>query len=402
MAVYPPARGGRALPPKPKVVKPKAPKVTRPKPIDPNVQANQNAMSAFRTALAQLNSTTPAVDANAIYAPYRASEQITGQLGQGFQQHVLDSGAQAQQQYGNALGQAQQQAAQFGISAGAGANPTALQNTGAAPLAQQTNAYAAAAPAAAAQWQALLERTAGAKVADAQLQRETGLTQARQSLATALPGAIQNERQLGFQQQTQKENMGLARSQLTAKQIADLQDYTLGTVKAQTSATNAAETARIKRASLAEKSATDKAKLKQGQQKLAQNQQSIAIRARAQQATAKGLKGVPAALKALSGTTSGGSTKKAAKGWDVTVAVMDPDTGEPTGDTKVLRLPDKRKIPKGFKFVSAETHYSTVPNTPGKTGITPAQWDAQMRGLLAQNPGRASEVKAFLGPRPKK
>lgn len=400
MAIVPPARGGRALPPKPP--KPKAPRAIRPKPIDPNAQAQQNAMGAFRTALAQLNASTPAVNEAAIRAPYAASEQITGQLGQGFQQNVLNSGAAAQAQYGQALNQAQGQAAAFGISAGAGANPTALANTGAAPLAQQTNAYAAAAPAAAAQWQALLERTAGAKVADANLQRDTGLTAARQSLATALPGAIQNERQLGFQQETQKENMGLARSQLTAKQIADLQDYTLGSAKAQQSASSAAETAAIKRASLAEKSATDKAKLKQGQQKLAQGDQALAIKRRASTASAKGLKGVAAAVKALSGTSSTGA--KPVSGYKVTF-VADPNGVSAGGPPITLTVKDPAKaLPPGGYIQPKGTVGTPVYGQASKSqqAVTPKQWDQQMRSLLAQNPGQSKAIKAFLGPRPKK
>lgn len=391
--------GGRATP---KPLKPKAPRVVRPKPIDPNQQANANAMSAFRTALAQLNQSTPPVDSAAIYAPYRASEQVTGQLGQGYQQAVLNSGAQAQSQYGDALKQAQGQAAAFGISAGAGANPTALQNTGAAPLAQQTNAYAAAAPAAAAQWQALLERTAGAKVADAQAARDQGLVSARQSLAGALPGAIQNEEQLGFQKQTQRDNIGLARTQLTAKQRADLQDYTLGAAKVQTSASNAAESAAIKRASLAEKTSTDAAKLKQGARKLAQGDQALAIKRRATQATAKGLKGIPAAAKALSGGVSSASSNTVSGYYvSITPGPNSVDAGAPARKL-FAKDPSNVKIPSGWQR-SGDPQPVKGPTTTTKTttNITPAQWDTQMRALLAQNPGRAGEIKAFLGPRPK-
>ena len=100
-AIGGPVGGGRAIP-KPKA--PPKPRVARPKPLDANAQANLNAMSAFRTALAQLNQATPAVDSAAIYAPYRASEQITGQFGQGLQTAVQGAGQAAQQQYGNALG----------------------------------------------------------------------------------------------------------------------------------------------------------------------------------------------------------------------------------------------------------------------------------------------------------
>lgn len=384
-------------PPRPKTPpKPKAPRLAAPKAPDPDQVASQNAMAAFRTALAQVKASTPPVDAAAIRAPYAASEAITGQLGAGFQQATNAAGQQAQQQYAQARDAAQQHAAQFGISAGAGANPTALTDNGTQALAQQGAAYSAAAPAATAQWQALLERTAGAKVGEAQVARDAGLTSARQSLATSLPGAIQNEKQLGFQEQTQRDNMGLARSQLTAKQINDLQQYELGAAKVNQSARTAATSAGIKRDALAEKTSNDQAKLRV-------SQDTVALKRRSQQATAQGLKGIAAATKALSGTTSKSGTKKVAKGWDVQVVTYDPEADATGTKVQTLHVPDKRKIPKGYKQVgSASTHYETVPTSAGSAGLTASQWDVQMRALLAQNPGRGADVKKFLGPRPKK
>lgn len=395
------ARGGQARPVK--MPAPKAPAAVRVKPIDPNAQAQQNAMSAFRTALAQLHASTPAVDQNAIYAPYRASEQVTGQLGQGLQQAVLGSGQAAQTQYGNALDQAQQHAAQFGISAGAGANPTQLQNTGAAPLAQQTNAYAAAAPMSTAAWQQALERSAAAKVSGAELARAQGLTSAEQSLSASIPGAISNEKNLAFRQQTQRQNIGLARTQLTAKQNADYNRNVVSQQGITSRAGTAAEAARIRRASLVEKTATDQAKLAQGNRKLAQGDQSLAIRRRASQATAKGLKGVSAAAKALQGGATSASSKTVS-GYNVGI-VPGPNSVDAGANPRTIFAKDPAavKLPAGW-VRSGDPKPVSGPATTTKTttSITPAQWDIQMRSLLAQNPGQSAAVKAFLGPRPKK
>jgi hypothetical protein len=353
-------------------------------------------MSAFRTALAQLNSSTPAVDSAAIYAPYRASEAVTGQLGTGLQQAELNSGQAAQSQYGNALSTAQQQAAQFGISAGAGANPTALQNTGAAPLAQQTNAYAAAAPAAAAQWQALLERTAGAKVADAQLQRETGLTQARQSLATALPGAIQNEEQLGFQKQTQRENMGLAYSQLSAKDRQYAQQYGLDALKLKLDAGTTAARTDLETRRYNETVRHNKA-----------TEAGAAVRAQRLAKTNKVL-GVSQVLSAIKiATPSASSTTKVAKGWDVQVQPYDKD-GNPLGPVTKMHGPSADWAPAGYKNVGgATTHYNTAPAKPGATpGLKLSQWNKGVGILMTNNPGmskaQAMKYMQQITPKPKK
>jgi hypothetical protein len=392
------ARGGQAMPVKPKaarVAKPRAPRVA---PIDPNKVATSNAMSAFRTALQQLQASTPQVDANAIRAPYQAASVATGQLGQGLQQAVLGAGQAAQAQYNQGFGQAQQQAAQFGISAGAGANPTALANNGNQMIAAQTQAQAAAAPQAATAWQQLLERTAAAKVGDANLQRQNSLVSAEQQLSGNLPSAIANEKQLGFQQDTARKNFALAVGTQRDRATNDLRDYLLGVQKTQTSAATARTKAEIDKAKLKQKTGNDAAKLRVSQQKLALEQRS-------KTAQATGLKGVTQAVKALSGTTSSAGTKKVAKGWDVQARPWDEDLGEFTGPAQTIHVPDKRHAPAGYKLVkgaSAATHYETVPTSAGSAGLTAKTWDTQYRALLAQNPGQAAAVKALLGPRPKK
>lgn len=389
----PPPRGGHAI--APRIPKPKAPRVIRPKAPDPNKIASDNAMSAFRTALAQLQASTPQVDAAAIRAPYAASQQITGQLGAGYQAAEQRAGQAAQAQYAQGRDAAQQRAAQFGISAGAGANPTQLADNGTQALAQQTAAYQAAAPAATAQWQALLERTAGARVSAAELARAQGLTSAEQSLSAGIPSAIANEKNRLFQAHTQRFNEGLARTQLTQKQQDSMRNYGLDVAKVQQSGQVAQTRAQQNAAAINERKRHDLATETTAQA-------NTAIRQRATRATNKGLKGIPAALKALQGTTAGGNTTKVAKGWDVQVQPIGAD-GNPLGPVVKQHGPRKDWSPPGYRNVGgATTHYATGPGTPSKTGITPSQWDAQMRGLLAQNPGQAQAIKAFLGPRPKK
>lgn len=351
-------------------------------------------MSAFRAALSQLNALTPQVDANQIRAPYQAASAAAGQLGQGLQQSLLASGQAAQNQYAAAQQAAQQNAAQFGISAGAGAQPTLLPDTGAAAgLAAQTQAQAAAAPQAASAWQQLLERTAASRVADANLQRSSLLTSARAQLAGNLPGLIGQEKDRAIQKSAADANNAYLRDQMTLKGQQDFRDYLLGAAKVKQSARQDAVRNDLERDKLAQKTKTDAERTRI-------QREALALKKRTETAQAAGLKGVAAATKAFTSTSKPG-TKKVAKGWDVTVREVDPDTGF-EGATRTIHLPDKRKVPKGYKFISAETHYATVPTSGGSAGITRAMWDAQMRSLLAQNPGRAAEVKAFLGPRPKK
>lgn len=385
-------------------------------PVSMDDTATTNAMAAFHAALAQLQAATPQVDAAAIYAPYRASQAVAGQLGTGMQTAVQGAGQAAQNQYAAGRDVAQQHAAQFGISAGGSANPTALQDTGTQALAQQTAAYAAAAPAAATQWQQLLERTAAARVADAGLQRQNLIASGSAQLAGNIPGAIQNEKQslqaanqnaiaarqadrtFGFQQKTERFNEHLALSQLDAKGKAELRSFMLSAGKNATDAQVKAEAARIKRQALAQKTGNDAANLRV-------KQDALALKRRTTAATANGLKGVATVAKALTTTTTTKpGSKKVAKGWLVDLQAIDPDTGSPTGNVqKGVHLADARKAPTGFKIVGTpQTNWATVPTAGGSASLTARQWDTYMRSLLAQNPGRGAEVKAFLGPRPKK
>ncbi len=392
MAVIPPARGGRALP-----VKPKAPKLRRiaaPKPITPE----NAAMTTFRAALQQLNQAVAPVNTAAIQAPYDAASVATAGLGEGLAANLVATGQQAQDQYTQGFKLAQQAAASFGISAGAGANPTVLENTGTGYLANRTQADTSAAASATTAWQQLLARTSAAKVADAQTQRQGVIDQGRASLSANLPSLIGSEKDRAFQKKTARDNMGLAYSQLTAKQQSDAQQYGLDYAKAAAGATSDAEAARIKRAQLAQKTRTDAAKVRV-------SQETLALKRRTAAASAAGLKGVASVAKALTSVTSTKpGTKKTPKGWDVTYQVLDPDTGEPTGDTRTIRQPRKDRNPdtNTYKFVSALTHYETLPTSGGSASLTARSWDTYFRSLLAQNPGRTAEVKAFLGARPKK
>lgn len=387
-------------PPRPKPSKPKAPKapgfvgIPKAAPVTPT----STAMGAFRTALAQLQASTPQVDAGAIRAPYVASEQVTGQLGAGYQAAEQQAAQAAQAQYAQAQQQAQGHAAAFGISAGAGANPTALSDNGTAQLAQQGQAYTAAAPAATAQWQALLERTAGAKVSDAQLQRSQGLTAAQQSLATSLPGAIGNEEDRAFQRHTQSFNERLAESQLTDKEAADLRQYGIDVGKLKLQGQQFDTTTDINRG------------------KLKVQQDTLKLKQRAASIQKTGLKGVPGAVSALTAAATAkppkaGSTTKVARGWDVQVVSYDPESDATGTKITTVQVPDKRHAPAGFKIVAGTTakpHYDTVPARTGQTGalgVTKSLWDAQFRSLMAQNqdvPNAAAQIKRLLGPRPKK
>ncbi len=360
--------------------------------------ATGNAMAAFHTALAQLQGAVPQVDPTAIYAPYRASEAVAGQLATGMQGSIQQAGQAAQNQYAAGRDLAQQHAAQFGISAGAGANPTQLQDSGTPALAAQTNAYASAAPAAGSAWQALLERTGAAQVNAAQQNRANTIASGTASLSATIPSLIGDAKTRAFQAKTEKFNEGLAKSQLTQKQNAALNSYELGAAKVNTSANTAATSAQIKRDALAEKTATDKAKLKQGAQKIAQGQVKLTA---AQTKAAKGLSGVPAAIKALTPAASKGSTTRAAKGFDVTIQPWDFANNKPNGPVTTKHASRADWSPPGYKNVGSTTHYESVPSASVSSGVTPAQWDAQYRSLLGQNPGKGAQIRVALGARPK-
>lgn len=399
----PPKAPKAPKPSAPKITKPKAPAPAKIKPIDPNQVATNNAMSAFRTALAQLQSSTPAVDSNAIYAPYRASEAVTGQLGQGLQTAVTSAGQAAQTQYGAGLAEAQKNAAQFGISAGAGANPTALTGDTGGLIAQQTQAQAAAAPMAATAWQQLLERSAGAKVADAQLQRQNSLVSGEQQLSAGLPSAIQNEKQLGFQQDTAKKNFALAVGTAADKRTNDLRDYLLGATKAQTSANSAATNAEIKKASLAQKTKNDAAKLRVSQDALAVKKTAAAQKT----ATAKGIQGISQVNSFLK-TSAGAKGAKPITGYKVTY-LADPNGISAGGPpvTLTVKDPNTAQPPSGYTKPpgSAATAVYGQATAGAKATLSLSKWTQALAQLKAANKGRGipdSELIPLLPPKPKK
>lgn len=363
-------------------------------PQAPATTAVDDAMSAYRTALAQLN---PApIDATAIRAPYQQAEQATQQLGAGYGQMVQQAGDAASQQYTQGLNEAQKAAAAFGISAGAGANPTALQNTGAAPIALQTQANTAAAVGAAPQWQHLLESAAAGKIADATTQRQAGLDSAQASLASSIPGLIGSAQDRRFQAKTEKFNEGLALSQLTAKQAADLRAYNLDVTKANNSTATASANTKVSQLRLDETKRHDLATEK-------------GAATRGKQAAAKGAKGIPQVLSALKiSTTKGSATQKAAKGFDVQVQPWDTANNKPNGPAVTKHLPRLDVTLPGYKVLTgtATTHWETVPSKGSKSGgMSLAQWNKAV-GIYATYNGvsRAEAAKAVqaITPRPPK
>lgn len=221
--------GGRVPP------KPKAPKKTTPKKTLP-VQTRaatpmQGAEDLFRTTLSQIRSLQTPLNTTAIAQPYTDASVATGQLGAGLATAVQGTGQAAQDQYAHARDEAQQHAAGFGISAGAGANPTALQDNGSSMIAQQTQAQAAAANQAAAAWQTILERAKATAVSKAQTDRQNQDTQTETQLASNIPGWAQNAEQLAFQKDTAKKNYVLALGTADDKRTNALRDYLLGVRK---------------------------------------------------------------------------------------------------------------------------------------------------------------------------
>jgi hypothetical protein len=377
-------------------VTPKTPKITKPgktrvqKPGVPAARvvadpATDAAMNAFRVALKQLQTTVAPVDQGAIYAPYRQSEAVTGQLGTGYQTAMQNAGNAASSQYTTGLNAAQEAAARFGISAGSGAGPTALQNTGTEGIAKQTQADSASAAAGTAAWQALLERAAAAKVSDATLQRSGLLSQAGAQLATNIPSAIGNEKQLDFQRHASDANNAYLLSSLDQKGQDSFRQYILDQQKLATGAQH------------------DNATLTLAQQRLAETQRhnletEKATTAKQKQAAKAGIKGISQASAALRGPKPS-STTKTAKGWDVQVQPVDED-GEMIGSVTTLRLPSKT-VPKGYKFISAKTHYENLPSSAAST----FSWSRYKRALAilkSQNPGvPVGQLIPLLGPTPK-
>lgn len=365
----------------------------KPAPVTPQ----DAALAAFHTALAQIQGAVPAVDPNAVMAPYKASEVAAGQLGTGLQGSVLQSGQAAQQQYQQGLGQAQQQAAQFGIAAGG--SPTQLQNNGTQQLATQTNAYAAAAPAAAAAWQALLERTGANAVNTANQNRASTIASGSTSLAASIPSLINDAKTQAFQQKTEGFNERLAETQLTDKQAADLRDYNLNVTKANNTAANDKTTTSISASRLAETKRHDRA-----------TEKGLATRARA--AAKTGAKGIPQVLAALKiSTGTGATTTKAAKGFDVQVqpwGIKSDGTTGALGPAVTKHLPRLDATLPGYKILTntATTHYETVPSSgTAGGGMTLAQWNKAV-GIYQQYNGvsKSDAVKAVqqITPRPPK
>lgn len=394
--------GGR-VPPAPKPTAPRAPRQPAPPKLSMQQTATKNAMNAFHTALAQLQGAIPAVDQNAVYAPYRASEAVAGQLGTGLQNSIQQAGQAASAQYTTGLGDAQKQAAQFGIAAGGA--PTQLQNNGTGQLATQTNAYSSAAPAAAAAWQALLERTGAQAVSNANLNRSNTIASGDATLAGNIPTAIRDEETLANQKSASEANNAYLRSSLSQKGQAEYDSNLLKQeginagitkTKLQQSGANSRNSASITAANSRSANSITAA-----------NQRSnAALKAKTKTATAAGLKGVAAITAAITKTT----TTKGAKpitGYEVTYP-SDPNgvnAGAPSLTTYVPAGKNQQP-PTGYlsPLNQGKPVYgqATGTSTKGGGGLSASQWDTYMRTLLAQNPGATAAIKAYLGPRPKK
>lgn len=371
-----------------------APKVT------PDQAATNSAMAAFQTALAQLKASTPPVDAAAIHAPYTASEAVTGQLGTGYQQAQQNAGAAASQQYTQGLNDAQKAAASFGISAGAGANPTQLQNTGTAPLASQTLANSASAAAGVQQWQQLLEKAAADKVSGATVARDQGLTSATQGLSATIPQAIMNEKTLANQQASSRANNAYLRASLTAKGQAQYDANVLrqeginaGITKAKIQQTGANSRSS---ASINAANARSAASITAAGQR-----QAKALAAAQKKATVAGIKGVSQANSLLKPSAS---TKGAYRGWDVAVQPMNAD-GTPKGPVqKNFHGPTKTWAPPGYRNVGGATpHFDKNAPAGGTAGVSLATWNRALAILKTSNPGTpVGQLLPIIGPKPAK
>lgn len=415
MAIPLPPRGGQApqvnknvpyVPPK----IPKTPGTKQPKPGSPGTpgwtaftqarwaenhqpqietaQANTSALNAFHTALQQLKASTPAVNTVPILAPYQAAETAASQLGTGLQQAEANAGQTAQNQYTQGLGDAQARAASFGISAGAGANPTALSNNGSAGIANISQAQQAAAPQAAAAWQALLQRTGATAVSNAQLARQQGLTTAGQTLAASLPTLIGNAKQQALQDRTETDNLNLAKSQLSEKQIESM---------------NADELKKFGITSANTRSANSIAAAGQRSQNTINAENTRQNKALAQ-AKSKGIQGLSQALGVLKvpGSTSGGTRQ--AKGFDALIQPWGVDSnGKPValGPAVSKHLPSLAPI-QGYKILSSTTHYETVPTANNASGtFSWSRYKQALAILQRANPDiPAAQLMPLLGATP--
>lgn len=393
------------------VFKPKKPKVTKPKttvsstsvvrraaPLTPQ----QTAEGFFRSTLEQIRSLQKPVDTAAIAAPYTAAQGATTQLGAGLAQSLIGTGGQAQAQYNAGRNDAQQHAAAFGISAGAGANPMALEDNGSQLIGQQTQAQAAAANQAAAAWNQLLERTKAAATSKAVSDRAASDQQVETSLASNIPQWRQNAETLAFQKQTAKQNNDYLLSTLTEKQREArnkirVQERGQDMRSATAAAGEAGQDARLTR-SIAAGEKHDKT-TQAGLNKRAQN---VITKTK----NSAGMTQILAALK----PTAGGKVTEGA-GWVASVQQIDPTTNEPYGPIMSLPVKDVREsqqgmpgaVPKTFKIVGAKAVTKSVPGA--SQGITLASWNKAVGIAMSQRGMTRAEAQRFvqnLTPRPKK
>lgn len=414
----PGARGGQALPLK----LPKTPKAAisgggrvQPKrdttgatrgttiPKTPAPSAVDDAMAAYRQALAQVNASVAPIDATAIRAPYAAAEATTGQLGAGYQQMVQQSGDAASQQYTTAQNEAQRAAAAFGISAGAGANPTQLQNNGSGAIALQTQANTAAAAAAGPQWQNLLEHAAAGKISDATTTRQNALDSAQMSLAGNIPSLISDEKNRRFQAKTEKFNEGLAYSQLSAKDRQYAQQYGLDALKIQQSSATA--TANRNATNSRSQASINASNARQDKSIAAANQrQAKSLKAAQKKATVSGIKGISQANALLKPPTSGTGAKPVI-GHTVTYP-SDPNgvnAGAPPLDTFVP-AGQQPKPPTGYLAPLNQGKPVLGQAKKGASGSTSlANWNRAFAILKRSNPNTPpAQLMPIIGPRPKK
>lgn len=375
------------------------------KPLSADQQATNNAMTAFRTALAQLQASTPPVDAAAIRAPYTASEAVTGQLGAGYQQAAQTAGNNASAQYTQGLNDAQKAAAAFGISAGANADAATLQNNGSQPIATQTLANTTAAAAAVPQWQNLLERAAANKVSDASIARQNSLVSGQQSLAANLPGAIMNEKTLANQESASRANNAYLRSSLTAKQQAQYDSNTLAQERID-SGTNTA-TANRNAANQRSQASINAANQRQSKSLAAADQrQSKALKAAQTKATAKGIQGISALNSGLK--TTGTKGTKPVVGYKVTL-VASPNGVNAGAPNQYLTVKDPKSFtpPAGWTIPTGTAPVAVYGQAGAGTSgtLSLSRWNQLFAQLRAANRGTGvsdAELRPLMPPRPKK
>lgn len=355
------------------------------------------AMTTFRSTLAQLNALTPEVDALAIRKPYEESKVATGQLGAGWQQQELAGGQAAQAQFNTARDDAQHRAAQFGITAGAGANPMAIDSSkGDLLLAQQTQANQSAAASAAAAWQGLLERTAGASVDKARSDRQGVIDTGKRDLALSIPGMVNQEKDRAFQQGVADDNRNIALSQLSEKQRASMTDEDLRKFGIITTAnTAAAGRATTERG----QDLNYKAALKRATETNRHNLKTEAATLAKQKAAAKaGINGLSDVMKL---NPKAGSEVDTPTGFYAMYKPVNAD-GEVTGPAQRIAIDRKDAELSGYRLVrgSSTTRYQKLPSE--KSGFNWGTYRQQIAILVANNPGMTPQQAAkYLTPTPK-